>query len=367
MRILHVYKNYAPIVGGIENHLKLLAERQAAAGHEVTVLVSNVRAKTAIETQNGVRVIKAARLAHLASTPLGLALPLHLARQRPDIAHLHFPYPLGELAQHLLGRSRATVVTYHSDVVRQRVLLRFYRPLMEHILAAVDRIIVSTPNYLDSSEILGPLRNKCCVIPFGIDREPFLTSSRESAQTLRATWGDGPVLLFVGVLRYYKGLQHLIQAMPRISARLVVVGEGPFGPALRQQVCDLGLSAKVVFAGRVSDAELPTYYRAADLFVLPASERSEAFGLVQVEAMSSGLPVVSTELGTGTSYVNQDGVSGLVVPPRDPPALAVAIMRLLSDDALRDRLACGALAHSAHFSAERMLAEIEAVYRELLP
>jgi glycosyltransferase involved in cell wall biosynthesis len=366
MRILHVYKNYAPIVGGIENHLKLLAERQAAAGHEVTVLVSNVRAKTVIETRNGVRVIKAARLAHVASTPLSLALPLHLARQRPDITHLHFPYPLGEVAQHLLGRSRRTVVTYHSDVVRQRMLLRFYRPLMERILAAVDRILVSTPNYLDSSEILQPLRDKCRVIPFGIDREPFLTSPPENAQALRATWGDGPALLFVGVLRYYKGLQYLIPALSDIPARLVIVGEGPFGAALRQQVRDLGLDARVLFAGRVSDEALPAYYRAADLFVLPASERSEAFGLVQVEAMSSGLPVVSTELGTGTSYVNQDGVSGLVVPPRDPPALAAAIARLLRDDALRERLAHGALAHSAYFSAERMLAEIEAIYRELL-
>jgi rhamnosyl/mannosyltransferase len=167
-------------------------------------------------------------------------------------------------------------------------------------------------------------------------------------------------------LRYYKGLQYLLAALPAIAgARLLVVGEGPMRPELERQIAALGLGERVILAGRVPAAQLPGCYRAADLFCLPASERSEAFGLVQVEAMSSGLPVISTELGTGTSYVNQHGESGWVVPPRDPAALAHAANALLADPAERQRLAEGALRRSEQFDAARMVAAVELAYRQV--
>lgn len=354
------------MVGGIENHIKLLAERQAAEGHDVTVLVTNRGLATTVEMLNGVRVIKAARLATVASTPLSLSLPWQLFRQRPDLTHLHFPYPVGEAAHYLLGRGRRTVLTYHSDVVRQATILRFYAPLMCCLLCAVDRIIVSTPNYLESSPVLPKFREKCQVVPYGINRTPFLSAAPEQSMAIRSCYGGGPLLLFVGVLRYYKGLNYLLEAMLKIPARLLVVGDGPMGDSLRAQASALRLGDKVTFAGRVADADLPAYYRAADVFVLPASERSEAYGLVQLEAMSSGLPVVCTELGTGTSYVNLHGESGLVVPPKDPEALARAINTLLTNDTLRRRLGEGALARSALFTVERMLAGITEVYAQVL-
>ena len=354
------------MVGGIENHIKLLAERQAAEGHDVTVLVTNRGLATTVEMLNGVRVIKAARLATVASTPLSLSLPWQLFCQRPDLTHLHFPYPVGEMSHYLLGRGRRTVLTYHSDVVRQAIILRFYAPLMCRLLCAVDRIIVSTPNYLESSPVLPKFREKCQVVPYGINRTPFLSAAPEQSMAIRSCYGGGPLLLFVGVLRYYKGLNYLLEAMLKIPARLLVVGDGPMGDSLRAQASALRLGDKVTFAGRVADADLPAYYRAADVFVLPASERSEAYGLVQLEAMSSGLPVVCTELGTGTSYVNLHGESGLVVPPKDPEALARAINTLLTNDTLRRRLGEGALARSALFTVERMLARITEVYAQVL-
>ena len=166
----------------------------------------------------------------------------------------------------------------------------------------------------------------------------------------------------MGVLRYYKGLQYLLQAMPGIRARLLIVGDGPMGPELRVQAQSMGLGDRVVFAGRVSEEELPAYYQAADIFVLPSSERSEAYGLVQVEAMTSGLPIVCTELHTGTTFVNRHGESGLVVPPKDPAALASAIQALLDDDALCRRLGQGAQARSELFAAEDMLLTIHKLY-----
>ena len=318
-----------------------------------------------METLNGVRVIKAARLATVASTPLSLSLPWQLFRQRPDITHLHFPYPVGEMAHYVLGHGRRTVLTYHSDVIRQATILHFYAPLMRRILRAVDQIIVSSPNYLESSPVLREFRAKCQLVPFGIDRARFLSANPEQGLAIRSRYGGGPLLLFVGVLRYYKGLSYLLEAMPKIPARLLIVGEGPMKESLLTQAEALRLGDKVIFAGRVADEDLPAYYRAADLFVLPASERSEAYGLVQLEAMSSGLPVVCTELGTGTSYVNLHRESGLVVPPRDPAALAEAITALLTDHALRRRLAEGALARSALFTVEEMLAGISGVYAQV--
>jgi len=368
MKILHVYKDYFPVIGGIENHLRLLAESQAAAGHEVTVLVTNRARVTTMETLNGVRVIKAARLGVVASTPLSVSLFRHLRRQRPDVTHLHFPYPVGEVAHYLLGRSRHAVMTYHSDVVRQKAALRLYKPLMWRVLHSVDRIIVGSPNYLASSSTLQRFASKCKVVPYGIDRRPFLNADPVAARRLRELHGGGPLLLFVGVLRYYKGLEYLLEAMTSISAKLLIVGEGPLGSSLRAQARALGLAAgKVLLTGRVRDEDLPAYYRAADVFVLPASERSEAFGLVQIEAMTCATPVVCTELGTGTTFVNRHQESGLVVPPKDARALARAINRLLSDEPLRRRLAEGALERSSLFAAERMLAGVQQVYDELVP
>jgi glycosyltransferase involved in cell wall biosynthesis len=366
MRVLHVYKDYAPVVGGIENHVRLLAESQAAAGHRVTVLVTSRTPHTCEEDIGGVHVIKAARLAHVASTPLSIMLPWHLAHQRPDVSHLHYPYPVGETAQLLFGHSDRVVLSYHADVVRQASILRFYRPLLNKLLARVDRILVASPNVLEKAPLLQPFRYKCVLVPYGINRRPFLIPRTDEIHALHRRYGAGPWLLFVGVLRYYKGLDYLLRAMIEVPARLMIVGDGPMGPTLRAQVQSLGLSDRVAFAGRVSDADLPVYYQAADIFVLPSCERSEAYGLVQVEAMTSGLPVICTELDTGTTFVNRHGESGLVVPPRDPAVLATAITALLDDDALRSGLGQGARARSELFAAEHMLRTIDRVYKDSL-
>ena len=365
MRILHIYKDYDPVVGGIETHGELLAEGQAALGHDVTVLVTNDGPRTTVELRQSVRVIRAARLASVSSTPLSLSLPCRLSRERPDVTHLHFPYPVGEVSQYLVGQGCHTVMTYHSDVVRQKTLLWFYRPLMLRILRSIDCILVTSPNYLESSPVLQRVRERCRVAPFGIDRSRFLSVDEGAVQALRQRHGDGPIALFVGVLRYYKGVSYLLEAMPDVPAKLLVVGEGPMGQELRSRAQTLGLADKVAFLGRLPDDELLACYQAADLFVLPACERSEAFGLVQVEAMSCGLPVISTEIGTGTSYVNKHGESGLVVPPKDPRALARAMQTLLADDALRCRLGEGARARSQLFTAERMLDAVQEVYDDL--
>ena len=365
MRVLHLYKDYYPVVGGMENHIRMLAEGAVKRGLEVTVLVTSLTHSTEILQINGVKIIKAGRLATFSSTPLSFSLLSWVRRLKPDITHLHFPYPWGEMAHLMFGHSQRTVITYQSDIVRQKTLLKLYRPFLGRILAKADRIIPSSPQYIRSSPHLSKVVDKCVVIPLGIDLEHFQKARREEVKELRSSYNP-PLLLFVGILRYYKGLEYLIRAMRRVNARLLVVGSGPMAEEWQTLTARLALTDKIVFVGRVADQDLPTYYQACDLFVLPASQRSEAFGTVQVEAMACGKAVISTELGTGTSYVNDDGETGLVVPARDTEALTAAINRLLSDEKLRTEMGRkGRERARREFSHEIMVDRVLALYESL--
>ena len=367
MKILHVYKDYYPVVGGIENHLRQLAEAQAARGHAVSVLATAADWRTRVEARNGVRVIFAGRLATLASTPLSLALPLALLRERPDITHLHFPYPVGDLSQALFGRARRTVITYHSDIVRQKGLLRLYAPLLTRTLARADGVIATSPRYVETSPYLAPIAARCTVIPYGIDLARFEQPAGEEAAAIRAQYGER-LILFVGQLRYYKGVEYLIQAMPKVPGRaLLAGGESTWRQAeLEQLATTLGVADRVNFLGQQEHA-LPAFYQACDVFALPSIERSEAFGIVQLEAMAAGRPVVSCDVGTGVAWVNQHEVTGLVVPPRDPDQLAAALNRLLDDPAERQRFGnAGRERVRREFTLPRMVDQIEGLYERLL-
>ena len=367
MRILHIYKDYHPVFGGIENHLKWLAEAQAARGHEVTVLVTNPEGlKTTVQEENGVQVIRVARIATVASTPISLSLPLLLRRQQPDVVHLHFPYPWGEISQWFLRRGQATVMTYHSDVVRQAGFLHLYGPVLRRILRQMDRILPTSQPYIQSSPWLRSVASKCTVVPLGIDVDRFSKPRPNMVQTIRQRY-PGPILLFVGRLRYYKGLPYLLRAMQQVQATLLVVGTGPESQNLERLNSELGITDKVQFLGDVSNETLPAYYQAADIFVLPSSQRSEAFGIVLLEAMAAGTPLISTELGTGTSWVNQDGVTGLVVPPRDENALASAINKLLGDNELRLKMGQNAQKRARQeFDLPVLVDRVMAVYEDVL-
>ena len=372
MHILHVYKDYFPVLGGIENHIKWQAEGMQARGHRVHVLVTNTGRATLRQPIHGVPVTKTGRQFNVSSAPVSLGLFRELARlgRDADIVHLHAPYPPGELAQLLVRAGRRTVITYHSDIVKQATLLRFYAPFLRRILDRAQAILVSNPRYPEGSPFLRPLQEKIRVVHFGIDPARFrpTEASQRRAQELRRRFGPGPLALFVGRLRYYKGVDVLVQALARTpEVRGLIVGAGPMEAQIRGLVRQLGLAERVHFAGHVADEDLPAFYQAGDLFVLPSVHRSESLGIVLLEAMASGLPVVSTELGTGTSYVNQDGITGLVVPPGDPDALAQAIQRLARHP--RQRVAFGEAARrriQEAFSLTQMLDQTERVYQEVL-
>lgn len=366
MRILQIYKDYHPVVGGIEGHLRLLAEGLAARSHDVTALVSGPGPRTSRRELGGVRVIDAGRLATLASAPLSPALPLLLARERPDVIHLHHPYPPGDLAALLAARGAPLVVSYHSDIVRQQRLGRLVAPLVRRTLRRARRVIATSPAYIRSSPFLAPVASRCRVVPFGVELERFANPDPARVAAIRARF-PGPLVLFVGRLRYYKGADRLVRAMADLPARAVFVG----GDAserradLEALARGLGVADRVHFVGEQGEAELLAFYQAASVLALPSVERSEAFGIVQVEAQAAGLPVVCTELGTGTSYVTQHGRTGIVVPPDDVPALARALRALLASPELARAMgAAGRARAEREFGLGRMLDRVEAVYDE---
>lgn len=372
MRVLYLYKDYFPVLGGIENHIRHLAVGLHARGVETQVLVTNTANHTVAATIDGVPVYKTARQLNISSAPV--SLPFFPAVRRleagVEIAHLHMPYPPGELAHLLLGRSQRLVATYHSDIVRQRVLGALYRPFLWQVLRRADLIAVSNPVYIQDSPFLRRYADKCRVIHFGIDLARFaLTPSiAQQATAWQARYQGQPLILFVGRLRHYKGIDVLIEAMRQVTdAHALIVGIGPMEAAWRAQAEVMGVTDRVTFLGEVPDVDVLALYHAASLFVLPSTNRAETLGIVQLEAMACALPLVCTELGTGTSYVNQHGVTGFVVPPNDPPALAAALQRLAADAGLRARLgAAGRRRVEAEFTQQEMLDRTLALYHEAL-
>ena len=370
MRVVHVYKDIYPVKGGIEDYILQVCTRLRDTYHiDARILVTSPTRRTEHTEIAGVPTVKAARVAAPASTPLSPVLPRLLRDLEPDLVHLHMPYPMGELA-YLLATSRTPmVITYHSDVVRQRALMRVYGPIMDLVMRRARIIFATSPQYKASSVWLRRHRARCRILPQGIDQRPYTQPTphtQELAADLRARYGPN-LLHSHGVFRYYKGLRYLVEALPLLpEARLLLTGAGPEEAALRTQVTALGLDARVHFAGFVSDDDLPAYHHASDIYALPAIARSEAFGLSLVQAQASGVPCLSTDVGTGTSYVNLDGVTGLVVPPMDPPAMAAAARRLLDDDALRHALGTQARRRAAElFDIDTNVAAIADAYGEV--
>lgn len=362
LRVLHVGKYYPPYHGGMETHLHALCT--AIRGDaDVEVLVANDGRDTVCEEVDGVPVTRLGTVARVASTPFTPGLTNAIRASRADIVHLHFPHPTGVVAWLASGSPGRLVVTYHSDVVRQRVLGALFAPLLDRALARADAIVCTSPQYVASSTTLAPHRARCRVLPFGVPTAGLARADAGEVARLRERWGPRLVLA-VGRLVPYKGFRYLVRAMRDVDARLVIVGEGPERELLEREIADAGVGGRVTLVGSVPT--LAPWLHAADVFALPSVQRSEAFGLVQVEAMVCGKPVVNTALDSGVPYVSVDGETGLTVPPRDSAALAAALQRLLDDAALRARLGAAGQARAARlFSVDAMATETLALYDEL--
>ncbi len=372
MRVLLLYKDYHPVLGGIENNIRLLAQGLRAEGVDARVLVTNTGPNTVHQTIDGVTVTKTGRQAHILSTPISFPYFSALPREaeEADLVHLHAPYPPAELAQLLLGRKKPFVITYHSDIVRQKLSGKLYAPLLHLVLQRAALIAVSSPAYVESSPFLRRIRHKCRLVHFGIDLGQFAKTRQiqASAQRLRSRFGDRPLLLFIGRLRHYKGADVLIRAMGGVDgAHLLIVGDGPMRRDLQELAATQQLTDRITFLGECTEPETLAARYAAQIFLLPSTNRAEALGIVQLEAMACGLPVICTELGTGTSYVNRHEETGLVVPPNDFRALSTAINQLLADADLRTQMgAAGRKRVQDEFALPMMIRNTVSFYTEAL-
>ena len=383
MRVTMVNKYYPPHLGGIEYHMRDLATALAARGHEVRAIVANEGGPDVTEVLDGVTVSRLKRAFAYASTPVAFGMARAIAREATrddpaDLLHLHFPYPWGEVSwlrarsamEAARGAALPTVLTYHSDIVRQKALGTLYEPLLRRMLDRVDLVLASSPNMVEHSPYLSAIAGKCRIVPFGIHVEryastPALEARASELRSGAPSRGKRPIVLFVGRLIYYKGADVLVRAMARVDADLVMIGRGPLLPELQALAAASGIAERVRFADPVDDDDLAAWYHAADVFCLPSVARSEAFGLVQLEAHASGTPVVSTTLTTGVPFVNQHGLTGLTVPPGDNAALSDALGTLVADEALRMRLGTAARERAlADFSIDRMVRDTIAVYDE---
>jgi rhamnosyl/mannosyltransferase len=379
MRVLHFYKTYFPdSVGGIEQVIRQMCVSTSRLGVQPEVLTLTRQTSNLELEFEGHQVHRVTQNIEIASNAISVAAFRQLARlaEQADVVHYHFPWPFMDLAHFVARVRKPTLVTYHSDIVRQKKLLRLYQPLLHRFLSSVDAIVATSPNYLASSPTLQRHREKTRIITYGLDRNLYPQSDAERMSHWRARldaqfaprFGQAHgarFFLFIGVLRYYKGLHVLLDALAQAPHPVVIVGAGPIEQELKAQVRRLGLD-HVMFTGAIDEEDKVALLRLCYGMVFPSHLRSEAFGISLLEAAMFGKPMISCEIGTGTSYINVDGETGLVVAPDDPQALARA-MRVLWDQP-ENAAAMGRRAEARFrdlFTSERMAANYTELYHEL--
>jgi len=368
MRVLHFFKTYLPdSVGGIEQVIFQLCESGAQHGIDGQVLTLSADPTPPV-VQLGQHEVHRAKLdIQFASTGFSWSVfkQFRELAAEADVVNYHFPWPFMDLVHFASAMNKPSVVTYHSDIIRQKHLLKLYRPLMNRFLASADRIVAASPNYLHTSDVLQQFQDKTRVIPYGLNKSGYPQPETERMNRWRQQLGD-KFFLFVGVMRYYKGLHILLEALKDVDYPVVIVGAGPLELELHGQAQALGLR-NIHFLGRLGDEDKVALLQLSYAIVFPSHLRSEAFGISLLEGAMYGKPMISSEIGTGTSYINIHNETGLVVPPSHPQAFREA-MRTLWEDPVR-AAAMGVKAEARYrqlFTADDMGRKWTALYQELL-
>lgn len=368
MKVLQFGKFFPPDIGGMETFIFDLTE-ELSRKIKCDVLCSNSKNRTLVEDRGNYTVMRAASFGRVFSTSLSPEMVLRLKKMGGDydIIHMHLPDPMAALAYFLARPGSKLVLHWQSDIVRQKSLLKIYGPLQDWLLKRADRIIATSPNYLSGSPYLGKYKDKCAIVPLGIDPKK-LVADDEKVAGIKNRYRGRPIVLFVGRLIYYKGIEYLVEAMKDVRGYLLIAGQGELENKIRGLVEKLNLSQKVFLLGRIEEKDLGSYYKACDIFCLSSIHKSEAFGLVQLEAMNFGKPVVSTIIdGSGVDWVNQNGVTGLTVEPKNPKALAVALNSIILEPGLGKSFGeNGKIRFEKEFDIKTTAGRISDLYRGIL-
>ncbi|MFV8226336.1 glycosyltransferase [Christiangramia aquimixticola] len=370
MKILHVGKYYPPFFGGIEKVNFDLVESLNKKGISTDVICFNHEKGSKLEKGEYV-IYREGTLIEKFSTPISISFynQLRKIQKNYDIIHVHLPNPVAAIALQLSRFKGKLVLHWHSDIINQKLLKKVYIPFQELLLHRADKIIVTTSTYLFGSQDLKPFRNKCEIIPIGIDRNEFIDNLEFRAE-LNNRFQGKKVVFSLGRLIYYKGFEYLINAALDLPSDYVVLigGVGELEEGLQKLIKKNNLEGKVILLGKLPFDQIGEYYRRADLFCLASNERSEAFGVVLIEAMSFGCPIVTTAIeGSGVTWVNKNNETGLVVAPNSSKALAQGIIKILSNEILRTEMSKNSLnRYEDLFHKEKMTELTTSLYKNIL-
>ncbi|WP_413528587.1 glycosyltransferase family 4 protein [Rahnella inusitata] len=368
LKVLHLYKTYYPdSFGGIEQVIYQLSEATAVLEVQSTVLSLSPRGNIDGESVGTHKAYYAATNFEMASTPFSISAIKkfkELAAQA-DLIHYHFPYPFMDMMHFIAGVKKPSIVSYHSDIVKQKVALKFYTPLMNKFLKQVNYIVAASPNYVHSSPVLQKFLPKVKVIPYGLNKDSYPVSDENYLDHWRKKVGD-KFFLFIGAFRYYKGLHILLEAIKDTGYPLVIIGSGPIEQELKQQAEDYGLE-KIHFLGALPDIDKAALLHLCYGVVFPSHLRSEAFGITLLEGAMYGKPLISCEIGSGTTYINIDNETGIVVPPTDVLALRSAMIKLWNNQELANTYGENAQKrYNSLFTSVHMAESYVKLYKEML-
>lgn len=346
-KIIHFGKYYYPDTGGIESVTISLARGAVMKGHTASVVCFKKTPAQSEEIIDGIQITRVPIAKLIASQPLSFKYFLKCIQlaKNSEIIHLHSPNMLGALCALFIGREKKLLVHWHSDVINKGILGKILRPLELALLRRANSIVATSQVYANASEPLAPFLSKITVIPIGVPDTKHEDSDPVLPPLIEERIHGKKIILAVGRLVPYKGFSILIEAAKHLptDSVVVIVGGGPLREELQNAIDFSDVNDRVVLAGRLSDAILHALFERAALYCLPSIHRAEAFGVVLLEAMAYGLPIVATDIpGSGVPWVNQHGTSGLNVPVRDPEALAEACNKILTSTELRSSLSRGA-------------------------
>lgn len=330
LKALHFYKTAFPeSVGGVEKVIDQLARSSSSYGFESTILALSDNPSLAPSNINGYNLYWEKCHLNIASTSFSMSVFSTFSKlaKEADIIHYHFPWPFMDMVHFTTQLRKPTIVTYHSDIIKQKILLKFYKPLMHRFLSSVDHIVATSPNYFASSDILHKYSDKISIIPIGLDRITYPNPTQERIKYWQEKFPE-KFFLFIGVFRYYKGLHILLEASRGENFPIIIIGSGQMESELKEAAKRLNLT-NLHFLGQLSDEDKVALLQLSYAVVFPSHLRSEAFGISLLEGAMFGKPMISCEIGTGTTYINADGKTGIVIPPGNPAALREAMKHLL--------------------------------------
>ena len=372
MRILQLGKFYPPDIGGIETVMFDITEELNKRGIKCDVLCSNNKNEYKEEVLNNYKIYRAISYGRLSSTSIAPQMIFKLKEiiNRYDIIHIHHPDPMANLALFIANpKKQKIIVHWHSDIIKQKIFLHFYKPFLYLLLQKADAIIATTSDYIEGSAFLSEFKNKVKTIPIGINLNN-LKCAEQNVNELKEKYKSKKIIFSLGRFIYYKGFQYLIKAAKYLDDNYVILigGDGKLKDGFLNLIKIENLYNKVKLLGKIPEDKLSSYYKACDIFCLPSIERSEAFGLVMVEAMSFGKPIVSTVIPySGVSWVNRDNYTGLNVEPKNPVALADSFKAILENNKSYQKFSLNAIKRfNEEFTIEKEVSRFIELYTNLL-